>query len=74
MTLLMLACCFGNLRITQIILMNKTTVKDRLDKMGQNSLFHACLNGHHHIVKELGIKDVPYVVPEHGETSLHVAA
>jgi len=58
---LMLACCFGSKIITQVILKNKITERDKTDNHGMNALYYASFYGHSHIIEELGKKDVPYV-------------
>mgnify|MGYP006126185019 CR=1 FL=1 len=73
-TPLMLACCFGNKIIMQVMIKNKLTDKELVDKHGFNALYYATFYGHHHILQELGKREVPYLVSNEGTTCLHVAA
>jgi ankyrin repeat protein len=73
-TPLMLACSFGNKIIMQVIIKNKLTIKEIQDREGFNSLYYATIQGHTHIVMELGKREVPYVPSNEGTTCLHVAA
>ena len=73
-TPLMLACSFGNKIIMQVIIKNKMTDKEIIDKEGFNALYYATFYGHTHIVMELGKREVPYVESKGGTTCLHIAA
>ena len=73
-TPLMLACSFGNKIIMQVLIKNKLTDKELVDKQGFNPLYYATFYGHNHIIQELGKREVPYLVSNEGTTCLHVAA
>ena len=70
----MLACSFGNMIITQVIVKNKLTDLEIKDREGFNCLYYATFNNHAHIVAELGKYRVAYMPSNQGTTCLHIAA